>query len=131
LGQATDSYRQALALVQELGLPDFYVQQAQTGLAAVALAKSNLSEAQAPLDEILNYLETNFLSTQDEIFWMYLTCYRILQTGHDPPARVTLETAYHLLQQIAAGIDDETLRASFLQNVRCNREIMQAWESHA
>ncbi|MGC1376932.1 MAG: tetratricopeptide repeat protein, partial [Anaerolineales bacterium] len=131
LDQATDSYRQVLSLAQELGLPDYFAKPAQTGLACVALVQGNLSEAQAPLDEILNYLETNFLSTQDEIFWMYLTCYRILQASHDPRALTILSAAHRLLEEIAAGIDDETLRVSFLQNVRCNREIVQAWESHA
>ncbi|MGC1377068.1 MAG: tetratricopeptide repeat protein [Anaerolineales bacterium] len=126
---AGDAHRQALALALELGLPDCYVRQAQTGLACIALAQGNLAEAQAPLETVLDYLASAALSTMDEIFWIYLTCYHILEAVADPRARATLEAAYHLLQTIAAGIDDEALRASFLQNVRCNREIVEAWES--
>ncbi|MGC1374593.1 MAG: tetratricopeptide repeat protein [Anaerolineales bacterium] len=129
LERAADAYRQALALA--LGLPDFYAKPAQTGLARIALARGNLAEAQASLEEILHYLETASLSTQDEIFWIYLTCYRILQTSADSRARATLQVAYNLLQEIAARIDDETLRASFLQTVRIHHEIIQAWESQA
>jgi len=128
LDEAADVYRQALALALELGL-QYYAKQAQTGLAAIALARGNLAEAQAPMDEILNYLETHTLSTQDEAAWMSLTCYRILQANDDPRARPTLDAAYNFIQDIAARIDDEALRASFLQNVRANREIVQAWES--
>ncbi|MGC1378307.1 MAG: tetratricopeptide repeat protein, partial [Anaerolineales bacterium] len=128
LDGAADAYRQALALAQEMGL-QHYAKQAQTGLACLALAQGNPVEAQAPLNEILHYLETHSLSTQDEIFWTYLACHRILQAVHDPRARATLEAAHTLLQQIAAGIDDERLRASFLQNARCNREVVQAWEN--
>jgi ATP/maltotriose-dependent transcriptional regulator MalT len=131
LDGATDAYRQALALALELGLPDFYAKQAQTGLAAIALARGDLAEAQAPLEEILNYLGMHSLSTRDEAAWIYLSCYRILQANADPRARPTLEAAYNFIQDIAARIDDETLRASFLQNARFNREILQAWESLA
>ncbi len=131
LGGAADSYQQALNLALELGLPDCYTKQAQTGLAAVALAQGNLAEAIAPMDEILKYLETTSLSTMDEIFWIYLTCYRILQANSDQRARLTLDAAYHFLQGIAVKIDAERLRTSFLQSVRANREIMQAWENLA
>jgi tetratricopeptide (TPR) repeat protein len=134
LDQAAHSYQQALDLALEMGLHHF-VKQAQTGLACIALAHGNLGDAQAPLDEILHYLETTSLSTMDEIFWMYLTCYRILQAipyghdGADPRAGAILQAGHSLLQQIAARIGDETIRASFLQNVRSNREIVQAWKS--
>ncbi len=130
LDQAADSYRQALSLALELRLPH-YIKPAQAGLACIALAQGNLAEAQAPMDEILNYLETNTLSTIDEIFWIYLTCYRILQPNADPRARATLSAAYNLLQEIAGKIEDTALRTSFLENVRFNREIVQAWESLA
>jgi hypothetical protein len=52
-----------------------------------------------------------------------------LQANADPRARGTLNAAHNLLQEIAAKIDDEALRASFLQNVRFNREVVQTWEN--
>ncbi len=128
LDQAADSYQQALDWALKLGMPQF-VKQAQTGLALIALAQGKLADAQAPLNDILNYLETSSPSTRDDVLWTYLTCYRILQASADPRARPTLEAAYRLLQAMAAGIDDEPLQASFLQNVRFNREVIEAWES--
>jgi tetratricopeptide (TPR) repeat protein len=131
LEHAADSYQHALILALELRLPDCYAKPAQTGLAAVALAQSNLAKAQASLDEILHYLETTHLSTLDEIFWIYLTCYHILQASADPRTWTTLEAAYNLLQEIAARIDDEISRASFLQKVHFNREIVELWDDLA
>ncbi len=131
LDRAADFYQQALRLALNLGFPDGYTQQAQAGLASVALAQGNLTQAWVSLDKIVHYLETTSLSTVDEIFWIYLICYRILQANDDPRAIPTLNAAYNFLQEIAARIDDESLRASFLQNVPFNREIIEAWENIA
>ena len=111
-----------------LSVVQHYVKQTQTGLAAIALAQGNLAEAMAPMDDILDYLATHILSTIDEAAWIYLTCYRILQAADDPRAQPTLEAAYNFIQDIAMRMDDARLRASFLQNVRFNREIVAAWE---
>ena len=46
-------------------MPDCYAKQTQTDLAVLALARGNLAEAQAPMDEILRYLDTRPLSTID------------------------------------------------------------------
>lgn len=86
-------------------------------------------DAQKLLDEILRYLETQHLSIIDEIFWIYLICYRILQATADHRARPTLEAAHTLLQEIAARMADVTLHTSFLQNVRFNREIIETWQA--
>ena len=128
LDKAADSYSQALNLALALDL-QHYVVQAQTGLIAIAIAQGNTAKAMAPIDEILDYLATHVLSTIDEVAWIYLTCYRILQAADDPRALPTLEIAYKFIQDIAVRIDDEHLRVSFLQNVRFNREIIAARES--
>jgi len=129
LKMAAASYQQALALALDLGL-QHYAKQAQTGLAAIAFAQRNLADAMAPMDEILDYLATQPRSTIDEAAWVYLTCYRILQAAGDRRDRPTLDAAYNFIQDIAVRIDDERLRASFLQNVRFNREIVAAWKGH-
>jgi tetratricopeptide (TPR) repeat protein len=61
---------------------------------ASALAQGNPAKAQAPMDEILDYLQTHSLSTMDESLWIYLTCYRILQANHDPRARHAASRLY-------------------------------------
>lgn len=130
LEAAAAAYRQALDLALELRLPHL-VMPVRAALAGIALARGNPDEARVALDEILPYLETHALSTVDELSRIYLTCYRILQAGADPRARATLNAGYRLLQEIAGKITDQGLRASFLQNVRFNREIVQAWEGLA
>lgn len=128
LTQAAASYREGLSLALELGL-DHYAKQAQTGLAWVSFAQGRSSEALTSLDEILEYLATHRLSTIDEVAWIYLTCYRMLQALADPRAHPTIEAAYSFLQAIATRINDPSLSVSFLQNVGFNREIVETWEN--
>lgn len=129
LDQAHDAYQQALALAHELDVVHF-VRQAQAGLASVAFLQGNLVHAQVFLnEELFAHLQGQSLSTNDEIFWIYLVCYRILAATSDPRALATLEAAYTRLQGIATRIDDDALRVLFLQNVRFNREITELWQA--
>ena len=64
-----------------------------------------------------------------EPFRIYLTCYQVLQAVDDPRAEEILETAYEMLQERAAKIEDESLQRSFLENVPINREIIAEYES--
>lgn len=129
LDQSSNFYQQALYLAQASNLPACYSIQAQAGLANIALVEGDLVRAQAPLNEILSHLETYPLSTIDEIFWIYLTCYEILQATTDVKTHSTLDAAYTALQNIAIQIENEQLKASFLQNVRVNHKIVEAWEN--
>lgn len=128
LDQAVLSYQDASKFASELNM-QHSIRQAKTGMAGVAFIQGNLVQAQMLANEILSDLEMHSMSTMDEIFWIYLTCYRILAVTADPRAHPTLAAAYTLLQEIAARIDDEVLRTSFLQNVRFNREIIEAWQA--
>lgn len=127
LDQSLSFYQEALHLVQGTSLPDCYSKQAETGMVSIALAQGDLTHIQSPLNEILTYLETHSLSTIDESFWIYLTCYQTLQAINDTRSHTTLERAYTALQNITEQIGDEALKASFLQNVRVNREIVEVW----
>ena len=129
LDQAVNFYQQTLHLVNQTSLPECYRKQAQTGLANIALVRGDLVQVEMLLNEILNYLDTHSLATIDEMVWMYLTCYQILQATADPRAHTILDVAYATLQDIARQIDDKTLRASFLQNVRDNRDMITAREN--
>ena len=42
-----------------------------------------------------------------------------------------LDTAYRLLQEWAATIEDENLRRSYLENAATHREILALWEKAA
>ncbi|MFN4218754.1 MAG: ATP-binding protein [Candidatus Bipolaricaulia bacterium] len=58
----------------------------------------------------------------------YFTHYQILQAnGRTDEAKVYLQRAYDEVCRVASQIQEDVLRASFLQNVPINREILQAF----
>jgi adenylate cyclase len=123
LEEAADAYRQALDIMTELKQAKRTLEPL-AGLAQVSLTQGELHQAQKCGERILSYLESGNLDGIDDPFWIYLTCYRVLQTSDDGRAAEVLETAYHLLQERAAKIEKEELRRSFLENVAAHREIM-------
>jgi len=126
LAEATEAYRQALALRRELNQPNLATEPL-AGLARISLLREDPSQAQAYVEEIMDYLASSPLDGAEEPFLVYLTCYRVLRAGQDPRAQPLLATAYDLLQEQAARIGDEELRRSFLENVAAHREIMTEW----
>ena len=95
------------------------------GLARVYLDQDNLNEAQANVEEILDYLKSHTIEGTKEPFRIYLTCYQVLKANQDPRAEEILETMNKLLQERASKIDDEDLHNSYLENVAVHREIIE------
>jgi hypothetical protein len=126
LAEAAESYRQALTLRQETGQLHF-AREILASLSRASLAQGNLAQAQTYAAELLPQLETEHLYGMREPFRVYLTCYQVLQAGHDPRAEEVLATAHRLPQERAAEIADEQLRRFYLENVLAHREIMQAF----
>jgi tetratricopeptide (TPR) repeat protein len=128
LKEAADAYQQALILRQELGERHLAIEPL-AGLVRVSLIQGDLTHAQAQVEEILSYLETDpAIEGTEEPLRVYLTCYRMLRANQDPRAKVVLTTAYSLLQERAVKISDEALRRSFLENMAAHREIVKEWE---
>lgn len=125
LPEAADCYREALALRREMGERN-RAMEALSGLAEVALAQGELARALEYVDTILGHLETAGLGPSDEPLRVYLTCYRVLEAAGDPRAGPLLRTADRELRRRAAGIADEALRRSFLEDVAANRAIVAA-----
>jgi hypothetical protein len=123
LTKAATSYRQGLDLRTEMG-ERHLAMESMAGLARVSLAQNDLPLAQSQVEEILVYLETDTLEGTEEPIWIYLTCYRALHANQDPRAEDILTTAYDLLSEWAAKIEDDELRRSYLENVAFHREIM-------
>ena len=130
LAQAADAYWQALDVYRKTGWHSLPMEPL-AGLARVALAQGDLPQAQAHVETILEHLKTRTLNGTLEPFRIYLTCVRVLEAAGDPRAETVLHTAYHLLQERAANIDDEALRRSFLENVAAHRELVAAFEETA
>jgi hypothetical protein len=90
---------------------------------------AGLAQAFTYVDEAMGYLESHELVGTDELFRVYLACYRVLRANEDPRAEQLLNRAYDLLQGRAAKIADEGLRRSFLEDVAANREVLREWQS--
>jgi predicted ATPase/DNA-binding SARP family transcriptional activator len=128
LREADESYRQALTLRQEMGQRHFALE-ILAGLCRTALAQGDLAQAQAFAAELLPQLEIEHLYGAREPFRVYLTCYLVLQAGQDPRAADVLATAYRLLHERAARIEDERLRRFYLETVPAHREIVREFSS--
>jgi len=132
--EAADAYQQALVLWRESGQSNLAMEPL-AGLASVSLTQGDLTQAQTWVERILSHLEDNDPATgsehgldgTEEPFRVYLTCYRVLSANQDPRAQTVLSTAYHLLQERAAKINDEALRRLFLENVAAHCEIVSEW----
>lgn len=124
--EATESYHQAVTMLQTAG-QDNQAMEAVAGLARIALVQHHLLQAQLWVEEILQHLRNHpLLPGTDEPFRVYLTSYQVLQAVDDARAGELLQTACRLLQERAAGIQDERLRRSFLENVAAHRELLAA-----
>jgi len=132
LDMAAEMYHAAVAAF-EAGGHGARVIEAIAGLAAVALARRDLVEAQVHAEMIVDYLTHGALSTEntEEPLRVELICDQVLHTLGDPRATGVLESAHQRLQARAAKIPDVRLRHSFLENVPYHREIVAAWaEAH-
>jgi tetratricopeptide (TPR) repeat protein len=125
LMQAAMAYQDALALYEELGRTHM-TPEPRAGLARLALANGNLSEALAQVEGILSVLAQYPRAGLDKPLPIYLTCYRVLEANQDPRAASVLKAASALLDESASHFTEEFQRQAFLNNVPSHRELMQA-----
>jgi tetratricopeptide (TPR) repeat protein len=128
LVEASEAYRQSLAIERELGQLS-PAMEALAGLARMALAQKELDQAKIYLQEILDYLEAHTLAGAWEPFRVYLTCYQVLQAAQDSRARDILQIGYRLLLARADKIGDPAIRRRYLEEVAVHREIVEAYEA--
>jgi tetratricopeptide (TPR) repeat protein len=124
---ATAAYQQALLRYRQSGFLNPPME-ALAGLARVALEQRDPAQALLHVEEILDHLQAHTLDGTYEPFRIYLTCVRVLQAHEDARAAGVLRTAHTLLQERAAGIEDERLRRSFLENVPAHQELIREYE---
>jgi tetratricopeptide (TPR) repeat protein len=125
---AIEAYRRAVALYREMHL-SHWAANPLAGLARVALARGDRTEALIHAQELAEYLQAHpKVGSTEEPLLVYLTCHNVLRAVDDPRAAEVLQAAYLLLQERADTIEDEALRRSYLENVPYHREIVAAWE---
>ena len=127
---AATAYQQALALYSEIGRAELAAE-AQAGLAAIAYNQGDWAQAQRLVETVLKLLVDSPTAGQDEPFYLYLTCYRILAAANDPRAIPLLRQGHTLLQQYADQITDDALRRSFWEKVPIHAALHQAYSAQA
>jgi adenylate cyclase len=127
IDEAMAAYQQALGLRRVFGQMRMAIE-ALAGLARVALAQGQPQQAQAHVAEILKHLPDRGLEGTFEPFRIYLTCYQVLQANRDPRAQDILQQAHRHLLRRAAQIEAQPLRRQFLEEVKVNRALMDAWD---
>jgi tetratricopeptide (TPR) repeat protein len=129
---AAAAFQQALAAFQQFGNRELAAEP-QAGLAQIALAQGDLAGAQAQVEAFLPVLAEQSHAGFNNPFLIYLTGYRILAANVDPRAATLLQQGYDLLQQDAAGLDDES-RQAFLEAVPSHRALVttyREWQAQA
>jgi tetratricopeptide (TPR) repeat protein len=121
---ATAAYYQALDRYRQSGFLNPPME-ALAGLARLELAGEQPAQALEHVVEILTHLQTHSLDGTYEPFRIYWTCCRVLKGHDDGRAAELLRTACRLLQERAAGIEDDDLRRSFLEGVPVHQWLIQ------
>ena len=99
------------------------------GLARAALAQRDGKQAAAYAREILAGIDELGPDGLEFPVWVYLTCFRALETDEPERARQVLADGYAYLRKSADSIQDESRRNSFLENVPWNRELLNEYYS--
>lgn len=131
--KAAMAYQQAVDLRRRLG-QTHWLADPLAGLAQAELAQGHLAAAQAHVDALTPYLESQAaagppysLPGCDDPCRVYLTCYHVLEAARQPCNRHWLHIAAELLRHRAAGFEDPAQRAVFLENVPSHRELLSLW----
>lgn len=129
LDTARSTYRQALALHQELGLAPMAMFD-RTGLARLSLAQNDIEAARRYIMIVTDWV----LAGNTAKFWdpglIYYWVYHILLTlDETETAQNILEEAHTFLQQRAKAITQPDLQASFLEKVEVHQKLEQAWQN--
>jgi tetratricopeptide (TPR) repeat protein len=130
LDAAVETYNRAISVFERLDQTTRALEPV-AGLAAVALVRSDMEQARAHAQRIMDYLAHGSLNTgnTEESLRVELICYQVLHALDDPRAAAMLESAYQRLQERAAKIPDPEMRRSFLENVPHQRDLVAAWNA--
>ncbi len=128
---AQTAFESAMALFEAQGAAGF-VCQLRANLALLHLAVQRLPQAQALAEQIAADIAGGLsLASTEDPQYPHLACHRIWAASGDPRARAAIDTAHAELQVLVARVAQDDLRASILNNIPLNREIVAAWRSQS
>jgi tetratricopeptide (TPR) repeat protein len=120
--EAEAAFESSVARAEEVGVPSL-VLEARAGLALAAFCRGALDEAARRVDELVDHLDVPDIQGCLQPGEVYRTCWRVLVARRDPGATAVLRGAGTYLDTIAARIDEDDLRESFLHRVTANAEL--------
>jgi tetratricopeptide (TPR) repeat protein len=125
LADTGQAYQAAHSIFGELGVSDGELE-AEAGLARCFLIEGKAESAQQVVEPLLLLLDN---PGRNGVFRypvrLYLTAYRVLETAESwDKAQAALQQGHDLLQHRANTIEDVRLKASFLENVPENKELL-------
>ncbi len=126
---AKAAYHEAVAIHRGLD-QEHLAMEPLAGSAQAALESGDELAAVMLVEEILDYLAGGgTLDGTEEPLRVYFICYRVLHAVQDRRAVQILTTAYDLLKEWAAKIEDEATRRSFLENIPWHHMIVTAYKA--
>lgn len=125
LKEAETVLQEAVTIRKEIG-QEHLLSSALANLASIELIRGNNDEALRIVEHLLPEIEDEEFGGE-EFGSLYWVCYQVLKAVDDPRAETVLRIAQNTLQLVAALIDDEDLRSSFLENIPSHHAIMQAY----
>jgi tetratricopeptide (TPR) repeat protein len=124
LVKAKHAYDQARTLHQEANNEAGTIE-ARAGLARCLLTEDKIDEAKAEIEACLTWLKPHAALGINDPVHLYLTAYQVLQAaGETEKAEEVLVDGQALIRHHAENIYDLGLRASFLENVAENKELL-------
>lgn len=128
--KAGQAYEQAHTLQLELGV-DAGTIDARAGLSRCLLAEGSIDAARKEIEGVLEKWDQTDMLRIRYPARLYLTAYQVLEAVGNPEAALNmLQQGQATLQKQAETINDIHLRASFLENVPENKELLMQSEQH-
>ncbi|MGZ9221499.1 MAG: ATP-binding protein, partial [Anaerolineales bacterium] len=127
LEQAEESFRQSIAIREELGQPGPRTEPV-AGLIQTLLLKGESTAAMSETEKIISYLEAGgTLEGTEEPLRVYYACHLALENAQDPRSHTVLATAVQLLEAQVSKLRDEGSRQMYVENVPWRLAIQQVW----
>jgi predicted ATPase/Tfp pilus assembly protein PilF len=127
LADAATMYRKALAVLQDLQVPQLVVG-AQAGLAWVRLAGGDPARALSELEPVLAFLATATLDGVPDPLRLYFVAHQVLLANDDSRAQPILAAAYRLLQGRAEQLRSPEQRRAYIAAAPWHQEIARLAE---
>jgi len=129
LPEAEDCFGKALQLRLALQ-QEQQAMEPLAGLAEVALERGEVTASLAYAERMLPVVRSPWFAAAVELFRVFWACYKALDANGDARASELLTDAYQRLMARAAQIEDDAMRAGYLDRITVHRAIAETYAAH-